>query len=456
MTRRIAAAMIGVVLATLIVAALTTTTVSRALAKTNTEAELVRLAVRRQNQSTILPAACERSAQAQVLADGSVVPLGAVSAAELPSSLDANQLSNGRVVAGTANGTTYAAYACLKRARGGEMFVQILTAEASSGLSRVRRGLVAGGVAALALGLVVAFLLARRLGRPLLDVQRVAARVAAGDLSARVADDEPGELGNLARSVNEMAASLERSRALERQFLLSVSHDLRTPLTSIRGYAEALADGTLTDVGRGAEIIGQQATRLERLVRDLLDLGRLEAREFRLLNSAVDLVDVGQQAVAGFQAEADRRGISIAFTPAAPTKAAILGDPDRLGQIAANLVENALKYATAAVQLSAGSDPNGAWLTVTDDGPGIDPADLPHVFDRLFVARREPRRQESSSGLGLAIVRELVGAMGGRVWAEAAPTPAGQPPGQGTRLVIRFPAHGLALAPAMPGHSHAV
>src|SRR5204863_2229924 len=140
---------------------------------------------------------------------------------------------------------------------------------------------------------------------------------------------------------NTMAATLERSQGLEQQFLLSISHDLRTPLTSIRGYAEALADGTLDDPTRGGSVIVSEARRLERLVRDLLDLAKLEAHRFSLALEPVDLVDIAAGTADGFRPEADDAGVAIDVT-AASEPVVVSGDPDRLAQVAANLIENAL------------------------------------------------------------------------------------------------------------------
>jgi two-component system sensor histidine kinase BaeS len=237
-----------------------------------------------------------------------------------------------------------------------------------------------------------------------------------------------------------MAESLERSRAVEQQFLMSVSHDLRTPLTSIRGYAEAVADGTIADARQAGRVILAESGRLERLVRDLLDLARLQARQFTMQPGRCDLADVAHGVAEGFAPDAADRGLHIVVD--APAPAPVWADPDRLAQMTANLVDNALRYARSMVLVGVRPEPSGAVLVVDDDGPGIAPEDLPHVFERLYVSRRRPARQESGSGLGLAIVRELAEAMGGEVAAETAPT-------GGARLVVRLPAP-LVSAPAAP------
>ena len=212
-----------------------------------------------------------------------------------------------------------------------------------------------------------------------------------------------------------MATSLERAQGLERQFLLSVSHDLRTPLTSIRGYAEAIADGTAPEPDRAAGVIQSEARRLERLVADLLDLAKLDARQFSFRPEAVDLAEVVADAVAGFEHQAGAAGVGM--TVEGRDGVAAWVDRDRLGQVIANLLENGLKYAALQLHVGFGVDAGRPQVIVSDDGTGIADDDLPHVFERLYVARRSPQRKESGSGLGLAIVRELTEAMGGSVTA---------------------------------------
>ena len=239
-----------------------------------------------------------------------------------------------------------------------------------------------------------------------------------------------------------MAAELSRHRSLERAFLMSISHDLRTPLTSIRGYAEAVAEGAADDEEsrrRAARIIEAEARRLERLVADLLELARLDAREFSLHVGPVDVAEVARHAALALEPAAREAGLQLVVGPGgvgvSPEDDAgsvvAAADAERLAQVVANLVENALKYAAHTVEVTARGVPGGAEIAVADDGPGIDPEDLPRVFERLYTSRRQPGRKVGT-GLGLAIVRELVTAMGGRV--DVGPTPEG-----GTRFVVALP-----------------
>jgi len=284
--------------------------------------------------------------------------------------------------------------------------------------------LVTGGFALVVAGLV-SVSLARRLTRPIGALRTAANAIAAGDLSARVdpagiADDE---LADLTRSFNAMADGLETARGLERSFLLSVSHDLRTPLTSIRGYAEAIGDGTVTGpdgLTRAAEVIGSEAGRLERLVADLLDLARLDARGFTLTPRPVDARDVVVRTVAGFEPTARTFGIDLTVA-AGPDVPADL-DPERLAQIVANLVENALRHARSRVTISVARRDTAVEVRVADDGPGIAPDERDRVFERLHTSRPAPGRPVGT-GIGLAIVRELARTMGGA--AEVGPDDGG-------------------------------
>ncbi|MGH9060922.1 MAG: sensor histidine kinase, partial [Acidimicrobiales bacterium] len=306
-----------------------------------------------------------------------------------------------------------------------------------SGLSAAWPWFLVSAVLIIALALLVADRLGRRFVRPLQAAQVVTGHIAEGDLSARVpepAGTDP-ELAALSASINAMAERLARARGSERQFLLSVSHELRTPLTSIRGFAEAIEDGAATDTRRAASIIASESRRLERLVGDLLDLAKLEARRFSLNPRTVDLAESVMATAAGFEPTAAELGLAlvVGVSDAGPLLAT--ADPDRLAQVIANLIENALRYARTEVRVAAAESGGQAVLWVDDDGPGIGPGDLESLFARR-PAERPPGRTVGS-GLGLPIVWELASAMGGSVRAES---PTGSD--GGTRLVVTLPPPG--------------
>ncbi|KAA0234445.1 MAG: Sensor histidine kinase RcsC [Acidimicrobiales bacterium] len=344
--------------------------------------------------------------------------------------LDIPALSAGLTISGEKGTLLYAASAA---PRDEGLLIVALTASQEPIVGRTLRWLLLASGATIIIAVLISLRLGRRLAEPVRDATEATRRIAAGDLSTRLPGPEEAsedELAVLARSINAMAESLERSRGLERQFLMSVSHDLRTPLTSIRGYAEALADGTAEDATSAANVILSESGRLERLVSDLLDLAKLDAHRFGLTPRSAELNEIVQTALAGFLPELEEADIELEWDLGPPTIVEV--DPDRLSQVVSNLAENALKFARGAIRVTTGSDGAAARIAITDDGPGISPDDLPHVFERLYVARHDPARKESGSGLGLAIVNELVKAMGGSVTAESTV-------GLGTSMSVRLP-----------------
>ena len=282
--------------------------------------------------------------------------------------------------------------------------------------------LAAAGVALL-VAAGIGSLLARRLTAPLAATQQAARSIASGDLSARVGDAgrHDRELAEVAGAFDDMAEELERSRHLTREFLMSVSHDLRTPLTSIRGYAEALAEGATRSPEEGmraARVIEGEARRLERLVSDLLDLARLDARRFTFDPRPVNPGDVVGSVAAALQPLGEEYGVAIHVTTNGARERDL--DPERLGQVVANLVENALKYARSRVDVRTDERDGLVVIEVADDGPGIPADEIGRVFERLYTSRPVTGRAVGT-GLGLAIVHELVTTMGGDVEVESTP-----------------------------------
>jgi two-component system sensor histidine kinase BaeS len=333
-----------------------------------------------------------------------------------PADIDAARLQAGEIVSGGRARLVWVA-APVKRAR--LVTAIVLTQQVAGGEGRAAAYLLLTGAAALAVAAVVADRLGRRLTRPIEEAEATTRRIAAGDLTAQVpiAPDADPEVASLAQSINTMAEGLSRSRGLERQFLMSVSHELRTPLTSIRGFAEAITDGTARDTKRAARVIAGESRRLERLVGDLLDLAKLEARRFSLDVRTVDGAEVVSDTVEGFRPAATDAGVELDV--AVPRDGLpVTADPDRLAQVVANLVENAFKFARSSIEVAARRAGDGVTISVSDDGPGIPPEDAAHIFERLYQSARTPARQVGS-GLGLTIVAELVAAMGGEVRAES-------------------------------------
>ncbi len=471
MRRRLTVAMVLMVLATLILSGLFSLAFAVHTTSTRTRQELVREA--RSLAVTVQKEADNRSDPARALRtllialrstlrlDGSGVlavgpggqlfdPATPRTRPALPAGLTAADLQPERLLAmetvsGSKGGVVYAAVPYRTRI---QIFntprtvveVVLLSRRPPSALAAAGPWFALSSLVILVVAAVVASRLGRRFVHPLRAAQEVTSRIAAGDLAARVprpADTDP-ELAALVDSVNSMAAGLDRAKEAERHFLQSVSHDLRTPLTSIRGFAEAIEDGATADAVAAAGVIASEARRLERLVGDLLALATVEARRFTLQMGPVDLGGALAATVAGFTPAAADLGLTLALEPAV-AGAVVVADPDRLAQVTANLIENALRYATSVVRVGARPAGPVVEIRVIDDGPGIPPEMLPRVFDRLFVARSRPDRP-IGSGLGLSIVSGLVGAMGGAVRAES---PIG--PGGGTAMVVTLPAAGRQI-----------
>jgi signal transduction histidine kinase len=286
---------------------------------------------------------------------------------------------------------------------------------------------VIAGLGGALLAVLLSLLLARRLTRPIADLSAATLRLARGEGEVTVPVHGDDELAALAASFNEMSGDLARARESQRRFLESVSHELKTPLTSIRGYAEAIEEHALP-AAEGARVIESEAGRLERLVFDLLDLARLGRDGFTVDRTPVDLATIARETVARHLPRA--REMEVELTCAGVPEAWVLGDEDRIHQAVSNLVENALRLTPSGGWVRVTAD--AGRLTVCDSGPGLDERDLAHAFDRFYLHRRYRSERPVGSGLGLAIVKELVGAMGGSVEAR-------RPPEGGAEFVMRLP-----------------
>ncbi len=276
-------------------------------------------------------------------------------------------------------------------------------------------GLGLAGLVGALLAAVVALLLSRAVARPVARVSQASEALAAGERPRPLPVVGPREVAALASSFNDLAEELHRTQDAERAFLLSVSHGLKTPLTAIRGHAEALEDGVL-DASAAGTVIEREARRLERLVGDLLDLARLRRRTFSVRAEPIDLAELATLAVERHQQAARAFGVELETLP--ERDASAIGDPDRTLQALSNLVENALRSTPAGgtVRILAGP----GRLDVVDDGPGVAEQDLPHAFERFYLYDRLRDGRRVGTGLGLAIVRELAEAMGGEAAVRSA------------------------------------
>jgi len=224
------------------------------------------------------------------------------------------------------------------------------------------------------------------------------------------------ELATLATAFNDLALQLAKAQAAERSFLLSVSHELKTPLTAIRGYAEAVQDGAI-EPREAAATVAAEAARLERLVHDLLDLARMNRTDFSVHQSEIDLAEVAEDAVRRYQPQADAFGVGLSAV--SDGSAPAIGDADRVLQVVSNLVENALRLTPQGGEVRVVTAPG--LLRVEDTGPGLEDGDRERAFERFYLHERYGRERSVGTGLGLALVKELTEAMGGTVSVDSEP-----------------------------------
>jgi len=313
--------------------------------------------------------------------------------------------------------------------------------DAQAFLGALRLVLIGACAAALAVALAASLLLARRVTRPLHEVEAATRAIAAGDFSRRVATTSEDEVGRLTISVNQMAADLARLEATRRESIAKISHDLRTPLTAIKGFIVNLQDSAPAESQASLATMDEQADRLIRLVDDLLTASRLQRGELRLNQETVDLAAVARSAAAVVSRKAEQSGVALALDlPAGLPQQPVGGDADRLQQVMVNLLDNALKATPpgGAVRLALSAGPGEILVTVNDGGPGVSPEVQARAFEPYF------RGPGGGAGLGLTIAREIVAAHGGRIWLENRPRGGAQA------------GFALPLAPkSLPGNCHA-
>ncbi len=291
-------------------------------------------------------------------------------------------------------------------------------------------------LAVLMAGVAGAFL-SWRMARPLEGLARVASAVAGGDLDQSVpVDSDIRELHSLSEAFNHMLASLRRSNQLKNAFIADVTHELRTPLTVINGTIETLEDGALDDLEGRAPLLASmqnETRRLIRLVNDLLVLTRADADALNLKIETIDLGELARVRCEHLSPLAEPRRVTL--TVEARGQAEVRGDADRLSQMLDNLLENAIRHAPEAstVTVTIQREGNEIRCSVSDRGPGIPAQHLPFVFERFYRADPARDRHSGGAGLGLAIVRSLVLAHGGRVAADSLE-------GQGAAVTFWLPA----------------
>lgn len=280
--------------------------------------------------------------------------------------------------------------------------------------------LAAGGLA-----LVLGVFLFRQIVAPVQTVTTAAQRVAAGAFNQRVPITSRDEIGQLATAFNQMAEALVRDQQLRRNMIADIAHELRTPLSVIHANLEAMQDGVLSPDSQEIALLQEKTLLLSRLVADLRLLSLAEAGQLKLERAPVDLSALLSREVEHLRMQADGREVNLELQIADPLPTVDV-DADRIRQVFGNLVGNALRYTAAggriivrAFEGSQASNTPEVVVEVSDSGRGIAPEDLPYVFDHFYRADKSRSRTSGGSGIGLAIVKQLVEAHGGRVWVKS-------------------------------------
>ena len=275
--------------------------------------------------------------------------------------------------------------------------------------------------AALVVAAAVAAFFSRRVISPLLAMTKATERIAKGRYDERLQVDGEDELAQLALRFNDMAGKLEQIESMRRQLIGDVAHELRTPLTAIKGSMEGLIDGVIPASAETFQQLHQEADRLNRLVDDLQELSRVEARAYQLDIRPVDVPALMATVAKRFGQQFEAKRLTLTFNlPREPLR--VLADEGRLVQILTNLLSNALQYTPAGgtVSIEVKRSINGEiQFSVKDSGVGISSEHLQHIFDRFYRVDKSRSRAGGGSGIGLTIARHLVEAHGGRIWAES-------------------------------------
>ncbi len=279
-----------------------------------------------------------------------------------------------------------------------------------------------GGLVAVAIALFLTFFLSRRILAPVKALTSAAERVGSGDFSQKVKIKDKGELGELAQAFNSMSSDLERAEKLRQNMVADVAHELRTPLSNVQGYLEAVRDGVIKPDAETIRSLSEEAALLSRLVDDLQELSLAEAGELKLNCRTGDIAELIKQAVTVARGQAVAKGVSVSID--LPDKLPPVNiDSHRISQVLRNLLENAVAHTAKGGSITVAVKQQGNWVevSVTDTGEGIPAEDLPNIFERFYRVDKSRARATGGSGLGLTIAKRLVEAHGGKIEVQSEP-----------------------------------
>jgi len=298
---------------------------------------------------------------------------------------------------------------------------------------RTGRFLLWSCLLAAAIAVLITFFLSRRILSPVKTLTIAARRLGQGDFSQRIEVNDKSEAGEMATAFNSMAGDLERAKELQRNMIADVAHELRTPLSNIQGYLEAVQDGVAKPDTATIHSLHEEATLLSRLVDDLQELSLAEAGELKLVCQAEDVAELINRAVAAMQAQVATKGLSISIN--LPDKLPLVNvDYHRISQVLRNLMENAIAHTPedGTITVTATRQDSLVEVAVVDTGEGIPAEDLPFIFERFHRVDKSRTRATGGSGLGLTIARRFVEAHGGTIQAQSKP-------GKGSRFSFTMP-----------------
>lgn len=288
-------------------------------------------------------------------------------------------------------------------------------------LTAVHRYLLWASLVALLLAFALSYLLTKRVLRPLVQMSEASHQIAAGNFTARVDATQTDEIGELGAAFNLMGDSLEKLERLRKTMVADVAHELRTPLTNLRGYLEGLSDGVIPPDKQTLEMLQQENLRLVSLVEGLGQLARADAAQAYLERQAVDLPECIREILTLYRMNFEEKEINVTTNFVDLTM--VQADRDKLLQTIRNLVENCWKYTPPGgeVTISCVTVADAIRTDFINSGPGIPEQDIPFIFERFFTADPSRSREAGGAGIGLAIVKQLIEAHGGKVGAESTP-----------------------------------
>ena len=324
---------------------------------------------------------------------------------------------------------------------------QPLTGEEQDFLNRFNRSLAIAGAVGAAVAILLGLVLTRQITRPIRELKKGANRIARGTLSYRVKVKSQDEFGELAKSFNSMATSLENSEEARQRLLADIAHELRTPLSVIEGTVDAMLDGVFETDAANLRSIKEETALLTRLVADLRDLSLAESGQLKMEVAPTDLVSLVQRVISQAEVIAQQKEITVSLD-AAEKLPRVAADAGRIEQVVANLLSNALNHTPPGSSVAVTVAPVGSLpgyqgdkedilISVADTGEGIPPQHLPHIFERFYRVDDARSRMLGGAGLGLAIAKQMVELHGGNIWVESEP-------GKGSRFSFTLPVSGQA------------